>query len=179
MSKINNKPKKLNTNNNKPDMEKIVMDKIKSEQIKMKPRLYFVAGSLFMIIGLIGLTAGAIFLTNLTIFLIRKKGPGYGRLEAMLDSFPWWIPALAVVGVILGGILLKKYDFSYRKNFSLIIIGFVISILAAAFMLNYLGLNDTWSHQGPMRKFYQQIENQDNFFPRNQGHGRVRSGNGN
>ena len=172
--KLKNSPaeragKKLRVNNHKPDLEKTVMEKIKSGQIEMKPKWYFVAGSLFMTIGLISLTVGAIFLTNLTIFLIRKKGPGYGRLEMMLASFPWWIPVLTVLGVVLGVLLLKKYDFSYKKNFVFIVAVFIISIIIAAFAIDYFGLNDIWSRRGPMKRLYQQIENQEYNYPKGQG----------
>ncbi|OGM12397.1 hypothetical protein A2W13_02015 [Candidatus Woesebacteria bacterium RBG_16_36_11] len=159
MSKI----KKLNKNKAKLDMEKVVMGKIKSDEIKMKPKWLFVLGSTFIMAGLVGLTVGAIFLTNLTIFIIKKRGPGYGRLDLMLNSFPIWIPILAVLGVILGIWMLKKYDFSYKKNFVLIILSFIASVIIAGLLVDQLGLNTIWSHQGPMRMFYQQFQSpQDN-----------------
>ena len=55
--------------------------------------------------------------------------------------------------------MLKKYDFSYKKNFHLIIIGIITSIIIAGLFIDYLGLNDVWSHQGIMRRLYQQSEN--------------------
>lgn len=175
MSKIKSKIKTLDENKVKLNMEKIVMEKIKAEEIKMKPKWLFVLGSIFTMVGLVGLTFGAIFLTNLTIFLIKKRGPGYGRLELMLESFPLWVPVLATLGITLGIWMLKKYDFSYKKNFPLIIISFIISIIIAAFLMDYLDLNTVWSHQGPMRRFYQQFENQEGDIPRGQGRGRMQN----
>lgn len=141
------------------------MEKIKSEQISMKPKWMFILGSVFTIAGFIGLTAGAIFLANITIFLIRKRGPGYGRLELMLNSFPIWIPIMAITGIVLGIWILKKYDFSYKKNFLLIAISFVISVVVAGLLVDRLGFNNILSHQQPMRNFYQQIEERSNFYP--------------
>ncbi len=154
------------------NLEKNIMAKVKSGKITMKPRWYFILGSLLMIAGLSGLSIGAIFLTNLSFFLLRQHGPrGDYRLQLMLESFPWWIPFLAIIGIVGGVWILKKYDFSYKKNFSLIVIGFVLSILAAAFIIDYSGLNDFWSHQGPMRGFYQRLKNQDSVFPTKKGGG--------
>ena len=154
------KSKKLKTSNgNKLNMETIVMEKIKSGKVEMKPRWYFVAGSILMTAGFVGLMAGAVFMVNLTIFLIRKRGPGYGRLEMMLDSFPLWVPVLAVTGIILGIWMLKKYDFSYKKNFYLIIMGIITSVMIAGLLIYYSGLNDVWSHKGVVRGLYQQSEN--------------------
>ncbi len=148
------------------------MAKVKSNEISMKPRWYFVLGSLLVMVGLVGLSIGAIFLTNITLFLLRQHGPmGQWRLQTMLTSFPLWVPILAIGGIVLGIVLLRKYDFSYKKNFWVIIAGFVISIFLAAFVIDYLGLNDIWSRQGPMRRFYQQIEGQGSSAPRGEGQG--------
>jgi hypothetical protein len=159
------------------DFEKTIMAKVKSNEITMKPRWYFVIGSFLMVAGLVGFSIGAIFITNITLFLLRRHGPmGEWRLQLMLNSFPWWVPILAIVGIVSGIWLLKKYDFSYKKNFLLIVTGFVISIFFAAFILDNLGLNDVWSRQGPMRRFYNQIEGADPEFQRGpgQGSGRMR-----
>lgn len=157
--KINHKFQKVDTKHNKSILEEMVMQKIKTGQVKMKPKWFFVLGSSFMALGFISLTMVAVFLTNLTVFLIRKRGPGIGRLNVMLDSFPLWIPILAILGITLGIWFLKKYDFSYKKNFWVVIGGFVISILLAAFMIDHFGLNESWSRRGLMNGFYQRIEN--------------------
>ena len=148
------------------------MAKVKSNEISMKPRWYFIMGSLLTIAGLVGFSIGTVFLTNITLFLIRRHGPmGQWRLQQLLSSFPLWIPVLAILGIVLGIWMLRKYDFSYKKNFWLIILGFIFSVILAAFVIDQLGLNDMWSRQGPMRRFYQQIEGQA--FPRGQGQGRA------
>lgn len=157
------------TKQKKTDFEKKVMAKIKRGEITMKPKWYLVVGSLMMGAGLVGASIGAIFLVNLTLFLLRKRGPGFMRLELMLASFPWWVPILAIVGIVAGIWLLKKYDFSYKKNFLLIIVAFIASIIITAWLIDYLGLNETWSRHGPMRRLYQQFERRDNNFPQGRG----------
>lgn len=148
------------------------MAKVKSNEISMKPRWYFVLGSILMTVGLASFTIGAVFLTNITLFLLRQHGPmGQWRLQTMLDSFPLWVPLLAASGITLGILMLKKYDFSYKRNFWLIIAGFIVSIVLAGFVLDYLGLNDTLFRQGPMRRLYQQVEGQNNIIPRKPGQG--------
>lgn len=155
------------------DFEKIIMDKVKSSEISMKPRWHFILGSTLMIAGLVGSSICAIFLTNLTLFLLRKHGPmGPWRFQQLLTSFPLWIPILAILGIILGIWMLQKYDFSYKKNFLLIIAGFIVSIILAAFVIDILGLNDIWSRQNPMKRFYLQIEGQSPTFQRGLGQGR-------
>ena len=146
------------------------MSKIVSGQIAMKPRWYFVTGSILVLLGLIGTSIGAIFLLNITLFLLRRHGfMGQWRLEIMLSDFPWWIPSLALISIAVGTWFLKKYDFSYRKNFLLIAIGFITSILVSAWLINYLGINEAWSRQGPMRRFYQRLEQKETLSPNGQG----------
>jgi hypothetical protein len=154
------------------DLEKTIMAKVKSNEISMKPRWYFVVGSLLTVVGLVGFSIGAVFLTNLTLFLLKRHGPmGQWRLQQLLTSFPLWIPILALIGIVLGIWMLQKYDFSYKKNFWLIILGFIISVVFTAFVIDQLGLNDIWSRQGPMRRFYQQVEGQNSTVPRGSGQG--------
>lgn len=141
-----------------------IMSQVKTGQIVMKPKWYFVAGSLLLFSGLVSLSVGAIFLVNLTVFSLRRHGPmASWRLQLMLENFPWWVPVLAVVGIILGVNLLKKYDFSYQKNFKLIVISFVLAVFAAGLMIDKLGLNDYWIRRGRMRQIYQRLELSNDF----------------
>jgi len=155
------------------EIEDKVMTRIKTEEVTMKPRWYFVVGSVFMLLGLVSLTVGSIFLSNLTLFLLKQHGPmGQWRLETLLDSFSWWIPALAILGMTIGIMMLRQYDFSYRKNLTLVVLGFLASIIISALLIDHFGLNNLWSQLGPMKKFYQQLEN------KNTTPGRMQNGSG-
>lgn len=152
------------------EVENKIMDKIMSNEVKMKPKWYFVLGSLISYIGVIGSIIGATFFTNITIFLIRKRGPGLGRISMLLESFPLWIPLLAIALLILGIWLLKKYDFSYRKNFLTIAIAIITAVFLSAQIIDFLGLSDIWARRGPMKGLYgeHQINGQELFKnPRN------------
>ncbi len=125
----------------------------------MRPRWYFIAGSISTIVGVVSLSVVAIFLTNLTFFLLRRHGPmAQWRLQEMLASFPLWIPLLAALGIGVGIWLLRRYDFSYKQNFLLIMVGFLAAILISGFFIDRLGLNDHWARRGQMRHFYQTLE---------------------
>lgn len=140
-------------------IEELVMAKVKSNEITMKPRWFFVLGSLLTIIGTAGIFLAVVFLVNLILFLLRTHGPNWEwRLQIMLSSFPMWVPILAITGLIAGVWMLRKFDFSYKKNFLLIITGFIASILVTAFLLDAFGFNELWLRRGPMRGLYKQIE---------------------
>jgi len=149
---------------NKLKLEEKVMSQVKTGKIAMKPKWYFAAGSLLLFSGLVSLIVGAIFLINLTIFTLRRRGPiTCWKLQTMIENFPWWAPVLAVIGIILGIWLLKKYDFSYKKNFRLIVISFILAVLFAGFLIDRLGLNDYWTRREPMKRFYQRLEPRNGF----------------
>lgn len=150
------------TKTKKINFEKEIMSKVKSGKITMKPKWYFVVGSLFSIVGLSALSVMSVFMVNILIFLLRRHGPmAQWRLEVMLNSFSIWIPVIAIFGIVVGIWLLKKYDFAYKRNFPVIIFGFIMSIVIAGFVIDGLGLNDIWSRRGLMKNFYQKIEKQD------------------
>ncbi len=142
------------SNNIKIDLENKIMSQVMSGEVKMKPRIYFIIGSIVSFIGLVGLMIGAVFFTNLTLFLLRKQGPGTGRLIQMFDAFPLWVPFIALILVILGILLLKKYDFSYKKNFPVLILTVILAVVLSAKIIDTIGLNETWSRSGPMRRLY-------------------------
>lgn len=137
------------SNQTEVKIKDVVMNKVLSGKVKMKPRWYFVAGSVLSFAGLVGLIVGAVFLTNLTIFLVRKQGPGTGKILSMLESFPLWIPFLALVFVVVGIVLLKKYDFSYKNNFGLIVAVLIIAIILSTKLIDYLGFDKIWEKRGP------------------------------
>ena len=73
------------------------------------------------------------------------------RFEQLLSSFPWWAPLMAIIGLIVGIWLLKKYDFSYKNNFVVITIGFLVAVIIGAWLIDLSGLNNIWFRQGPMK----------------------------
>lgn len=143
----------------KIDITKKVMSKIKTEQIKMKPKWYFWLGSLSILVALVGLFFVLIFLISLITFSLRSHGPmGAIRYQQILFSFPWWAPIVIAIGLIIGTVLLKKYDFSYKHNFLVIIIIFISAILLTGIFINTFGLDNFWIKRGPMKRFYQNYD---------------------
>lgn len=133
------------------------MSKIKTEQIKMKPKWYFWLGSLSIFVAFVGLTIVSIFLTSLITFFLKSHGPmGAVRYQQIISSFPWWVLVVIIIGLISGIFLLKKYDFSYKKNFLFIILVFISAVLLAGILIDMLGFDSLWMKRGPMRRFYQQ-----------------------
>ena len=142
------------------------MPQILSGQIRPLPRWYFVLGSILSLFGLVGLTIFAIFITNLLFFISRSHGPMFSlRLSQIISTFPWWLVLLAPISIFAGIFFLKKYDFSYQKNFHLIVFLFILAIILSAWLVDYFGLNQILLRQNKFRRFYQHL-NIDQPYPR-------------
>ena len=129
----------------------------------MRPRVYFVMGYILTILGAVFSFVTSVFFIGLTRFAIRAHGPMAGyRLDQILSSFSWWIPALAVLGIVSGVYILKKYDFSYKINFKLFIIGLLASILIAGYVIDLTGLNDSLARRGGKWKEGRQFQKLNN-----------------
>lgn len=134
------------------------METIKSEKLKIKPKWFFYLGSLLGLAGLISAVILSAFFISIISFSLRPHyGPGASfRLQLMWDSFPWWAVVSALIGLIVGIKMLKKYDFSYQKNFGLIIICLIAAIILAGILMDQSGLTDLWTKKGPMRGIMRQ-----------------------
>lgn len=170
MSQPKTKNKKI-----EEELENEVMEKIKKEEIKMKPKWYFYAGSGLMVFGLGAAVFVSIFLLNLVLFALRSHGPmGQWRIDLMIDNFPWWALFVAVGGIVLSLILLRKYEFSYKNNYWVILIIFLASVFLALFVIDIFNIDRLWQQKGPMRGMYRRYERMENGqFPGN-GHGMMR-----
>ncbi len=136
------------------------MNLIREGKVKMKPRWYFVLGSFLGFLGLVGTSLTALFFLNLLIFYLRAKGPFVEwRIRFLIENFPWWIPVLAGIFIFLSIMFLKKYEFSYKKNFLLITIVFITALFVGAYLLDAFGLNRFILRRGPshMREFYRKV----------------------
>ncbi len=140
-----------------------IMKKIHKGQIKMRPKYYFVIGYILTIIGLIFSFFTSIFFIGLTRFVLRSYGPmKQYHLSQLLSNFSWWIPILAIFGLILGIYLLRKYDFSYKINFKLFVIGLVLSTFIAGVAIDMSGLNDFWFKKGPGHRIMHSLKIDNN-----------------
>lgn len=132
-----------------------VMGEIRHGKLKMHSKPYFIIASILIFISLVLSVLSSVFLFGLIRFSLRTHGPmGQYRFEQLLANFPWWAVIFAVIGLITGLWLIRKYDFSYKINFKIIIIGFVMAIIIAGYLVDAIGINDVFSRQGCMNRIY-------------------------
>jgi len=139
------------------------MEKIGRDEIKMRPRMFFIAGSLLVFLGLVASVVVSVFLVSLIQFSLRVHGPmGQYRFDQMTASFPWWAIVAAIGGLAIGVFLLRKYEFVYKHNKQMIMLGFILAIIFAGIIINATGLDNIWLKRGPMRGVIQRnIQNRN------------------
>ncbi len=144
----------------KADLAKKVMEQIEKEEVKMRPRLYFLAGSVLLSIGLgMAVVFGAFFI-NLAFFRFRIHEPlsflwfGQFGLRPFILTFPWFRLFLAFIFIILGIILLRRYEISYKKSFLVLAINLAILVLTVGFLADRIGFNERIERMPPLRPFY-------------------------
>jgi uncharacterized membrane protein YjjP (DUF1212 family) len=129
-----------------------IMSQIKQGKIKMRPRIYYILGSILTFIGLASSVFSSIFLFGLLRFSLRTHmGRGVQlKLETMLSNFPWWIIVLAIISLIIGICLIKKYNFSYKIKPIILILGFILALVVGGWIFDMSGINDSITKKGHM-----------------------------
>jgi len=129
-----------------------VMSQIQTNQIKMKPKIYFIIGSFFTFIGLVLSMTTSVFLVGLIRFSFRSHGlMGQYRLDNLFSKFPWWTAILAIVFLFAGIWIMHAYDFYHKTKPSYLIVGLILVVIVAGWFIDLVGINDSLSRRGPMR----------------------------
>ena len=133
------------------DITKGVMHRIAAERISMRPRAYFIAGSVLATLGLTLAFVSSTLLLSILHLSLREGGRRLEyRLETLQEMFHWWIPVLALVSLGIGVWLLRRYEFSYKQNFVYVALVFGVAVLAATSLLVVTGVHEALVQRGPM-----------------------------
>lgn len=129
-----------------------VMTKINEGKIKMKPKYYFLLGSIFSFLGLVFSIISSVLLVALIRFSLRSGGrmADY-KFDYLVDNFPFWAPIVAVMSIFIGIKLIRRYEFSYKNNFGFVVFVFVLALIVAGFVFDMTGLNELWIQRGPLK----------------------------
>lgn len=147
------------TKHNLPLSEQ-VMEKIDNQELKMLPKLYFWAGSTLLGIGSVVIFGLTIMLVSLWMFHMRMQqlfSPEAFDLihrPMFLTRFPWSSFAIAILSFGLGLVLIKKYDFAYKKNWGVIVLGMLLGVVLMAGLIDGSGLNERLSRDKRVGRFY-------------------------
>jgi hypothetical protein len=151
-------------NDKKIDLSQKVMAQIKSQHIKMHSKLYFVFGSVLVGSGLAGALITAMFFLAVVSFRLRVYGSleylrfGQLGLRPFFMTFPWIPLLVGVVGIVGGIMLLRKYEFSYKRSFISVAIVLVTLVLVFGFLLDQVAFDERFRQDTIGRLLHQRSQ---------------------
>ncbi|MFH0712361.1 MAG: hypothetical protein V2A55_00665 [Candidatus Jorgensenbacteria bacterium] len=125
-----------------------IVAKIKSGEVRMRPRWHFILETLLVIVGIMIVVLALLYLVSFSLFILRQNGVwfvtafgsrGIGRFFA---SLPWIIILSGVVFVAILEILARRYSFVYRKPLLYSLIGIVVIVSAGGFFVSRVGIHE-------------------------------------
>lgn len=132
-----------NNKNQKPDnLKNAILEKIKSGNVKMKPRAYFILQVVLLVIVASLVLASSSIIASYIIFGIRASGHqfllGFGLrgIWIFFLTFPWLILALDIALVVVFDRLVKQFKFGYRSPLVYLLAATLFLTVGAAFLIN-------------------------------------------
>jgi|SRR5579872_555950 len=126
--------------NLKNESQENILGKIKTGEVKMRPKFYFVSQAVLLGIAAVLLFLIAIFLVSFIMFLGRTGHNS--NVHLFLKTFPW---ILIVASLLLTAILifiLKRYAFAYRWPLIFLPIAVIGIILIASLVAEFYSFHE-------------------------------------
>lgn len=125
-----------------------ILEKIKSGQITMRSRTYFLLHAALMIFSLAITFFVGWFLIGVLFFLFNQAGVwhlsifGISGFLAFLSSFSWIVLLIGLASLVVFEIVLKKFPFGYKNTLLYSVLVFAAIILIGNMAVNAAGLNN-------------------------------------
>ena len=125
------------------ELEKSIMGKIKSDQVKIRSKYVFVAEKLGLGTAFALSVMLSVLLFNLILFYLKEtdnlKYLSFGKfgIFAFLESFPYLLVVAFIILIVLSGYLITRSDVSYKKPFGYLAVGMVACIMVMGGVLTY------------------------------------------
>jgi len=128
-------------NQEKKFIKEKILEKIKSGQIKMRPKIYFILKTLLIVGGVLGFGLLIIFLISFIRFHLRASGiwylPGFGfrGLGIYLRLLPWFLIFICLVLILILEILAKRFAFVWRRPIFYSLLAIIFIALIGGFII--------------------------------------------
>lgn len=148
----------MNKNSSKPvsQIEKKVMDQIKTGQVKMRPKIFYsILGILGALTILLFGFVNAYFMSVVTLWMRLQvaQGPAYGvkrNLANLVGTFPWWALLLGLASLVIAVIIIRKVGSLYKIRLAYLIIFVVVVSLVSGFTFSFSALPNAFNRHNPI-----------------------------
>lgn len=125
-----------------------IIDKIKSGEVAMKPKWYFVLRAFLFLCSMLFVALISVYLLTFIVFALHKTGvwftPSFGMrgLMFLVVSSPWVLILVLFMFLGLLYVLVTHYSFSYRKPLVYSMIGSVLFVIAISSFVAQTSIHD-------------------------------------
>jgi len=137
----------MNSDSQKSSISDKVLDQIKGDQVKMRPKIYFVLKTLLIVLGIFIVALFALYLVSFIVFALRASGAwylsgfGFPGIKASIILIPWLLILMALILIIILEVLVKRFSFSYRQPILYSALAIIIFVLLGSFAIGQTGLH--------------------------------------
>lgn len=134
-------------NQEQKSIKERVLEKIKSGQVKMRPKIYFILKTILIGGGILGFGIFVVFLISFIKFHLRASGiwylPGFGfrGLRIYLRLLPWFLIFISAVLILVLEILAKRFSFVYRQPIFYSLLAIILITLIGGFIIEKTSLH--------------------------------------
>lgn len=146
-----------------------VIAHIKEQEIKPKPRRYFVLGSILIGLGIGLVILVGSFLINVKFYQLSLLRPfdwlafGVSGLLPFIFVFPWKVLILALSTVVIGVFLVRMSTGTVHLRIITVALTIVVVTLTGAIILSKLKINRRLAHVMPVSFLYDNVTKGDNW----------------
>lgn len=145
-----------------------ILNFIHKDEVKMKPRGYFIFKSILQIVSVFLVFIATLYLASFISLILKEKevfktfGIRPNELSHFIYAVPWMIVFLSLVLLVVLEILTRKFAFVYKKPVAYSLFAIIILVLSIGFLLNKIDREFRFARfgegkapiLGPMHKYY-------------------------
>ena len=126
---------------NKPSLEKNIMDAIHSGRVQMRPRWKFLLSGSLAALGIVILVLTLLFIASFTIFMLRQDGalfvPVFGMrgVFAFFAALPLVLIVLLILFLVILEILVRRYRVGYRMPLLISVLAILVIVVLGGYAL--------------------------------------------
>lgn len=138
---------------NKPSVERGVMDAIHSGRVRMRPRWKFILSGVLAALGVVILVCTLLFIVSFAIFTLRETGvlftPDFGMrgLFEFFSELPLILIVLLIPFVIVLEVLVRRYRVGYRTPLLISVISILLIVIVGGYAIERTRVHDMLLHQ--------------------------------
>lgn len=136
-------------NNEQINLSKKIKNEIANGKIKMRSKWVFAIEKLGLEGGLIFSIILGVIMICLMLYIMEENGVfefaefGFTSLPIIFDNIPRDLVIIAIILFLIANLIIKQFDFSYRKPFYIFSCGALTIVVLAVAFLTYSGASRT------------------------------------